>query len=165
MSTGTDQKQASVSVDVTASPETVWSVVSDLGRMGEWSPETVRVRWKGAPPGAGGPAIGATFKGTNRIGLRRWSTKGTVVAAEANRKLAWDVASLGLPIARWTYTIEPTETGARLTESFEDKRGALLNFVGPLVTGVKERCPHNEANMKTTLERMKAAAEARAGQA
>ena len=75
MSTGTNQKQASVSVDVAASPEIVWSVVSDLGRMGEWSPETCKVQWKGGAPGAGGPAVGATFKGTNKIGLRRWSTR------------------------------------------------------------------------------------------
>jgi len=162
MSTGTNQKQASVSVDVAASPEIVWSVVSDLGRMGEWSPETIRVQWKGGAPGPGGPSVGASFKGTNKIGLRRWSTKGTVVAAEANQRLAWDVASLGLPIARWTYTIEPTGTGTRLTESYEDKRGSLLNVVGPLVTGVKERCAHNQVTMKTTLERLKAAAEARA---
>jgi hypothetical protein len=165
MSTGTDQKQASVSVDVAASPEVVWSVVSDLGRMGDWSPECFRVRWKDGAPGPGGPSVGASFKGSNKIGIRRWSTKGTVVAAEANRKLAWDVASLGLPIARWTYTITPTENGSRLTESYEDKRGALLNVVGPLVTGVKDRAPHNEVGMKTTLERMKAAAEARAAQA
>ena len=165
MSTGTDQKQASVSVDVAASPEVVWSVVSDLGRMGEWSPECVRVQWKGAAPGPAGPSVGATFKGSNKIGIRRWSTKGTVVASEPSRTLAFDVAGIGLPVARWTYTITPTETGSRLTESYEDKRGSLLLLVGPLLTGVKERCPHNEEGMRITLERMKAAAEARAGQA
>lgn len=48
------------------------------------------------------------------------------------------------------------------TETWEDKRGAILSFLGPLATGVKDRAAHNEAGMRTTLERLKAAAEAQA---
>ena len=47
-----------------------------------------------------------------------------------------------------------------MTESREDKRGAVLNFVGPLATGVKDRASHNEAGMRATLDRLKAVAEA-----
>ena len=62
--------------------------------------------------------------------------------------------------ARWSYTIEPAGGGCRVTESWEDKRGAVLNFVGPLATGVKDRASHNEAGMRATLDRLKAVAEA-----
>jgi uncharacterized protein YndB with AHSA1/START domain len=161
MSTDEQQKQISVSVDVAASPETVWTLISDLERMGEWSPECTGVRWAGNAPGPAGPSVGAVFKGKNAIGIRRWSTKGTIVAADQNRKLAWDTAALGLPVARWTYAIEPSGGGCRVTETWDDKRGALINFVGPITTGVKDRISHNEAGMRTTLERLKAAAEAR----
>jgi hypothetical protein len=100
------------------------------------------------------------FKGKNRNGIRRWSTKGTIVAAEPNRKIAWDISALGLPAGRWSYTIDPSDSGCRVTESWEDKRGALISFVGPLATGVKDRNTHNEAGMRRTLDNLKAAAEA-----
>jgi uncharacterized protein YndB with AHSA1/START domain len=159
---GTEKQEISVSVDVDASPEIVWGLVSDLARMGEWSPECTGVKWAGAAPGPAGPSVGAVFKGKNRIGIRRWSTKGTIVAAEPNRRIAWDIAAIGLPVARWSYTISPGDGGCRVTESWEDKRGALINAVGPLTTGVKDRAAHNEAGMRTTLERLKGAAEAQA---
>lgn len=155
----TEPAPVAVSVDVGARPETVWALISDLTRMGEWSPECVGVTWAGSPPGPGGPSVGAVFKGRNRNGLRRWSTKGTVIAAEPSRKLAWDSAALGLPVARWSYTIEPSGEGCRVTETFEDKRGGFLRLVGPAITGVKDRPGHNESGMRTTLERVKAAAE------
>jgi hypothetical protein len=154
------EQQVSVSIDVGASPEIIWGLVSDLARMGDWSPECTGVKWAGAAPGPTGPTVGAVFKGRNKIGSRRWSTKGTIVAADPNQRIAWDIAALGLPVARWSYTIEPSDRGCRVTESWEDKRGAIVNAVGPLTTGVKDRAAHNEAGMRTTLERLKAAAEA-----
>jgi hypothetical protein len=159
------RKQVSVGVDVAADPDVVWGLLSDLTRMGDWSPECTGVQWRGGGPGSGGPTIGAVFKGRNRIGFRRWSTKGTIVAAEPNQRIAWDMSALGLPGARWSYTIDPADGGCRVTESWEDKRGAILNFVGPLVTGVKDRASRNEATMRTTLDRLKAAAEAVAASA
>jgi uncharacterized protein YndB with AHSA1/START domain len=161
----TEQQQVSVSVDIAASPEVVWSLVSDLARMGEWSPECTGVKWAGSALGPAGPSVGAVFKGKNRIGIRRWSTKGTIVAAEPNQRIAWDVAALGLPVARWSYTIGPSDSGCQVTETWEDKRGAIINFVGPLSTGVKDRAAHNEAGMRATLDRLKVAAEARAASA
>jgi uncharacterized protein YndB with AHSA1/START domain len=158
----TDQQEMSVSIDVAASPEIVWDLIADLAEMGEWSPECTGVKWAGGAPGPAGPSVGAVFKGSNKIGFRRWSTKGTIVAAEPNRRIAWDVAALGLPVARWSYSIGPSDGGCRVTETWQDKRGAIINALGPLTTGVKDRAAHNEAGMRTTLERLKAAAEARA---
>jgi hypothetical protein len=105
------------------------------------------------------------FKGKNKIGIRRWSTKGTIVAAEPNRRISWDIAALGLPVARWSYAIEPADRGCQVTETWEDKRGGIVNALGPLTTGVKDRVAHNQAGMRTTLDRLKAAAEARAASA
>ena len=45
-----------VSTEIAAAPETVYALVSDITRMGEWSPETVRAVWT---RGATGPAVGA----------------------------------------------------------------------------------------------------------
>ena len=162
MSADNKLKHVEVRADIAAPPETVWRLVSDLDRMGEWSPECTGINWVGAPPGPAGPAVGAVFKGRNRIGIRRWSTKGTIVAADPDRRIAWDIAALGLPGARWGYSIEPTDGGCRVTETWEDKRGGLLQLLGSVATGVKDRAAHNEAGMRTTLERLKAAAEGQA---
>ena len=158
----TDQPQVSVSVGVNASPEIVWGLVSDLTRMGDWSPECTGGKWAGGGPGPAGPSVGAVFKGTNKIGIRRWSTKSKIVAVEPNRKIAWEVSALGLRAARWTYLIDPSDDGCRVTETWHDQRGAVINFVGPLATGVRDRATHNEAGMRRTLDSLKAAAESRA---
>ena len=160
MSAEQQSKHVAVSAEIGASPGTVWRLVSDLNRMGEWSPECTGVKWVGSPPGPEGPSVGAVFKGRNSRGIRRWSTKGTIVAADPNRRIAWDIAALGLPGARWGYTIEPTDGGCRVTETWDDKRGGVLQCLGPLATGVKDRAAHNAASMRTTLDRLKAAAEA-----
>jgi uncharacterized protein YndB with AHSA1/START domain len=147
-----------VSIDIDAPAEAVWALVSDLTRMGEWSPETTKVEWTG---GSTGPAVGATFKGSNRQGVRRWSTTCTIVACDPPRELAWDVTTvLGLKIAQWRYVIEPTgELSCRLTESTVDQRNGVAKVLGNLATGVKDRTDHNAAGMRATLERIKAAAE------
>jgi hypothetical protein len=62
--------QAQVHID--ARPDAVYTVVSDVTRMGEWSPETTKCEWI---DGATGPAAGARFKGSNKRGFVRWSTK------------------------------------------------------------------------------------------
>lgn len=148
-----------VSVRVDASPETIYSLVSDLPRMGEWSPECYRCTWRG---GATEAVEGARFKGYNRRGIRRWTTHGTVVTAKPGAELAFDVDSVGnLPVARWRYRIIPEGDGAcTVTEAWEDRRGALIKFVGSLVSGVFDRTTHNAEGMRATLERIKAEAEA-----
>src|SRR6202021_1396406 len=57
--------------DIAAPAEKVWALVSDLPRMGEWSPENAGGKWV---KGATGPALGAVFEGTNKHGFRPWAT-------------------------------------------------------------------------------------------
>ena len=81
-----------VEVDVAAPGDTVYELVSDVGRMGEWSPECERCEWVG---GAERAALGARFRGHNRIGARRWSTVSTVVAADRGRAFGFRTSALG----------------------------------------------------------------------
>lgn len=151
-------RQAEVSTRVQAPAEKVFGMVSDLGRMGEWSPECVRVEWLG---GATGTAVGARFKGHNRRGPRRWSTKGKVVTLEPGREVAFDITSVAnLPVARWTYTVTADgDSACTLTERWDDRRGRVMNILGLLATGVGNRDEHNTQGMEETLQRIKAAAE------
>ena len=126
--------------------------------MGEWSPECQRVTWRS---GVQTPAVGARFTGHNRNGWRRWNTVGTLVAYRADQEVAWDVTFAKLKVARWGYRIEPDAggDGCTVTESFLDKRGRLVNALGPLARGVKDAEAHNRVGMQETLARLKAAAE------
>ena len=121
------------SISINASPDAVWSMISDVTRMPEWSPELASTRWLGS---AGGPAVGAKFRGTNRNGRRRWSTTCTVTSADPGRRFAYRVSSHGLAVSDWIYEITPADGGCELRESTVDQRGFLIRFGGGPVTGV-----------------------------
>ncbi len=144
-----------VDQEVAAAPEVVWGLVSDITRMGEWSPESTGGAWV---KGATGPVVGARFKGKNRNGRKSWSTDCTVVEVEPGRTFAFKVTSGPLAVATWRYDIEPTPTGCRVTETWVDDRGKIVTLLGKPVSGVADRAAHNEAGMVETLRRLAEAA-------
>src|SRR3954453_904277 len=144
-------------VQIGLAPEAVYAVVSDVTRMGEWSPETVKCEWL---DGASGPAVGARFKGANKSGIVRWSTKPRAVTADG-AEFAFITEFRGKDSTKWTYRFEPDGDGTKLTESFEfmnDMPGAI-NFLEKHVMRIKDRKANLEENMQSTLERIKAAVE------
>jgi uncharacterized protein YndB with AHSA1/START domain len=136
---------------VEAPPERCYALVTDIARMGEWSPETVRAQWL---DGATEPAVGARFRGTNKEGIFRWSTTPEVLAAEPAREFAFRTKE-----TVWRYRFEPEGAGTRITESFEVEH---YPWVLRLLFPPNRRQPQMVADMRTTLERIKAAAEATA---
>jgi hypothetical protein len=145
-----------VSAQIRADAATVWSMVSDLPRMGEWSPENTGGRWI---QGATGPGVGARFKGSNRHGFRRWSTTVTVTEAEPGRRFAFDVDFWGVPISQWGYELAERDGTTDVVESWSDRRPAWMRVGSIPVMGVADRNAHNRRNMEKTLAALKAAAE------
>jgi len=96
----------SVSVEINAPVEKVWAMITDLPRMGEWSPENQGGEWA---KGATGPAIGATFKGRNKNGKKKWGTNVVVNACDAPKKF-----SFGLMVNRKTGVIGCMRLSQRL---------------------------------------------------
>ena len=150
---------AEAHVHVDAPPEIVYGVVSDVTRMGEWSPETVKCEWL---DGAVGPAVGARFKGSNKRGMARWSTKPKVVEADPGREFAFEVDT----DVRWTYRFDAEGTGTRLTESFEMLRDLRWQyaFAERWLMRVKDRKADLERGMAETLERIKSVVESGASE-
>jgi uncharacterized protein YndB with AHSA1/START domain len=146
-----------VSTEIKADPEAVWRLVSDLPRMGEWSPENTGGKWLG---GASGPAKGARFRGWNKHGLRRWPTTVKVTVADEGREFAFDVSSGPLSVSTWRYTFQATAGGTKVTESWEDRRPKWMRELSKPVMGVADRDGHNRRGMEHTLAALKAAAEA-----
>lgn len=92
------------SVDINATPQQVYALVSDPTRMGEWSPENKGGRWLEGEPGT----VGAVFEGDNELGERQWSTQRDVTVADPAKCFEWVVArNQGGPYIAWRYEIEP----------------------------------------------------------
>jgi len=143
-----------VTRDIAAPAEKVWSLVTDLPRMGEWSPENSGGKWV---KGATGPALGAVFQGTNKNGIRRWSTTVTVVACEPNTVFEFAVTTGPLTVASWRYELEDTDAGCRVTESWVDQRKRWF-AIAARVAG-DHSAAHAEQEMAATLANVAAAAE------
>jgi Polyketide cyclase / dehydrase and lipid transport len=126
--------------------------------MGEWSPECRRCEWIG---GATGPVVGARFKGTNRRGVARWSTRPRVVVADPGREFAFVIGHRGRDMTRWSYRFEPASDGTKVTESFEMLREMpwYFRFADRFLMGVKDRTADLVASMGETLQRLKIAIE------
>jgi uncharacterized protein YndB with AHSA1/START domain len=141
---------------VLAPADRLYQLVSDVTRMGEWSPECYRCEWLDR---AMGPAVGARFKGYNRRGWLRWSMICTVTAAEPGRVFAFEVRPRGGKVqSRWRYELEPVEGGTILRESFEAFwyiRLVVRLFFG----GGRNRLEQLEDSVRQTLQRIKAVAE------
>lgn len=145
------------SVRIDAPADVVYAMVSDLARMGEWSPECTGVTWRDGH----GNGVGGRFVGHNRDGWKRWSTFGRVVRAEPGRVFAFDVGVGPVRSATWAYVIEPTDDSCTVTEEWTDRRPAVVRAVMDLAFGARRRT--NRANIITTLANLRAAAEARTG--
>ena len=148
--------QIDVTSEISAPAEQVWAMISDVTRMGEWSPENEGAEWL---KGATGPEPGAKFRGKNRNGKKKWDTIATIVDVEPGRLFSFRVTAAGFKVAEWRYTFEPTATGCRLTETWIDERGVIAKTLGKPVSGVADRAAHNRTGMEQTLERLKTAAE------
>ena len=147
-----------VTVHMDASPTDVWALVSDVTRIGEFSPETFEAEWL---DGATGPEVGARFRGhvkRNGRGPIYWSPC-EVVECEPERAFAFAVGSASRPLNTWRYELAPAEGGGTdVTESFE-LTGILPMKLYWAVLGWA-RGKTNREGMQTTLERIKDVVEA-----
>jgi hypothetical protein len=154
------------SVEIRADRGTVWSAVSDPSSYGRWSPENTGT----LRPHPGPWAVGDTFTGKNRAWLP-WVTSCRVVSAdEVAGVFAFDVALVGVPIARWAYELdELPDGGVRVTERWTDRRdgalGAVVSPSGVFVGRGIDAATRNRATMRTTLDRLKADLEGNAASA
>ncbi|MET0317067.1 MAG: SRPBCC family protein, partial [Rhodococcus fascians] len=71
------------STEIAASPAEVWRVVSDLSRMPEWSPQTIRMRVLGPL------RVGARTINLNKHGWKVWPTTSTIVRCDPKEAIAF----------------------------------------------------------------------------
>jgi hypothetical protein len=139
-----------------APPQRIWDLVSDVTKIGRYSPETFEAEWV---DGATGPTVGARFRGhvkRNGRGPIYW-TNCQVVASDPGREFAFHVITGKQPTNTWRYVIEPAGDGADVTESFQLADTWPLRLYWTLFGWTRGRTNRN--GMRTTLERIKAEVE------
>ena len=109
---------------ISVDPDQLYALVSDVTKMGDWSPVCRACWWDEGD----GPRVGARFTGRNETPERTWESRCQVGAADPGREFAWEV---NRGWVRWGYTFESEDGSTRLTESWE--------FLPPGIAGFRER--------------------------
>lgn len=146
----------SVTEWIDAPVEAVWDLISDVTRIGEFSPETFEAKWT---RGATGPAVGAQFAGhvkRNGVGPTYWSPC-RVTVCEPGEAFEFSVGPDNVTINNWGYRLQPKDGGTEVTEYFRLEPSLPVRLYW-LVAG-RLRGRTNERGMRTTLQRMKQALE------
>ena len=146
----------SVTVHMAASPDQVWTLVSDVTRIGEFSPETFEAEWL---DDATGPAVGARFRGhvkRNGRGPTYWTTC-KVTECEPGRSFGFDVLNGNRALNTWRYEITASGDGSDVTESFRLAPALPMKIYWTLAGRWRGRT--NVNGMRQTLERIKAVVE------
>ena len=139
-------------------PAELYDLVSDVTRMGAWSPICTACWWEDDA----GPRVGSWFGGRNETAEHGvWETRSQVVAAEPGREFAWEV---GAGFVRWGYRFTPENGGTRLTESWQLLPGGRAMFLdkygpqgGPARIELRTRQAHD--GIPLTLAAIKRTAE------
>lgn len=141
-------------IEINAPVTKVWSLVSDLRLMPQWSPQCRLMKTLGGPVRQGSRTINL-----NRRKYLVWPTTSRITEFIPEQKLAFRVNENGTV---WSYELEPTATGTRLTESRHAENGVTA-FSNMSVNALMGRVPSFERElvdgMNESLSRIKAAAE------
>jgi len=147
--------EGSASTVINRSAAEVFAALSDVTRMGDWSPECTGGRWV-AP--ADGPAVGARFEGDNiakagPLTLKRWTTTSEVTDCVPDE--VFEFVAEGY--TTWRYELAEHDGTTTVTESF---RHAPYEGWQKLVYGtLARRSAAMVKGMEQTLSRMKEALE------
>jgi hypothetical protein len=152
-----DPLAQSASIVIQRPPEEIYDMVSDVTRMGEWSPVCKACWWEEGD----GPSVGAVFTGRNETPERTWEMKNKVTAADRGREFSWEVQGTHV---RWGYTFASVDAGTEVTEHWDLPAEGIIFFedrFGP--DAAPQIAAREEAaviGMKKTLAAIKQAAEA-----
>lgn len=114
-------------IDIAATPETIWQVLTDLDGYAAWNPFLVAA--------SGTVAVGETLTVTFKAGKRTMTLKPTLKVVEPARRLAW-LGRLVLPRifdGAHEFVIEPLGASRSRLVQRETFRGLLVPLFGRLL--------------------------------
>lgn len=168
------------SIEVPAAPAELYVMVSDITRMGEWSPECRGGTWVSGTAGT----VGARFHGFNAHDGMAWVSESEVIEAEPDHAFGFSVMRFrtggpdditdwiegsALGDMTWRFVIEAKDAGSVLTQEH------VMRCPSPFYRGMLEATPEDErlaslrerkeilrGSMAATLQRIKDATGRRA---
>jgi hypothetical protein len=154
----------SVELAVPCSVPHAWALISDVQRIGEFSPECVAAWWV---PGYPMAAVGGRFEGRNRVcdgdDAEDWIRICEVVVFDPPREFAWTVGDRfdGTPATRWAFRLGPHPLGCMIRQQFRhypDGLSGLRLFAQAHPTRAAQLIAMRQRDlshaMMTTLQRM-----------
>jgi hypothetical protein len=138
--------------------EFIYDMVSDVTRMGEWSPVCKACWWDDGD----GPFVGSWFTGRNETPERTWETRSQVSVAERGREFTFVVGNATW--IRWSYTFTDIPDGTEVTESWAFLPDGIARFEerfgSDAPAQIAERTEAAQRGIPETLAAIKRAAEA-----
>jgi uncharacterized protein YndB with AHSA1/START domain len=140
-------------IEINAPVSKVWSLVSDVSRMPEWSPQCRIMK-----------ALGPIRPGTRTVNLNRsgrlfWPTTSVITEVVPEKKFAFRIP---LNTTVWSYELEPTANGTKVIETRHAENGVTALSAGLTKTALGGMEPFERElveGMNQSLQRIKAAAE------
>ncbi|MDH3754037.1 MAG: SRPBCC family protein [Acidimicrobiia bacterium] len=147
--------EGSASIVINRPASEVFDAITDITRMGEWSPECTGGRWLDP---ATGPAVGAKFEGDNAaclgpLTLKRWTTTSEITECTPDR--VFEFVAEGH--TTWRYELTERDGATSVTESFGHEpyvgwQKYVYGMLGQREKGMVKGMKQTLARMKTTLE-------------
>jgi len=126
-------KSLHAAIDIDASAERVWQVVSDFSRYADWNPFIVRA--------SGEPRVGERLAITIAApGMKPVSFRPRVLDVEPGRLIRWKGAFKlpGLFDGRHALIVEPLDSARSRFTTHEDVTGILLPLAGKVMTASQQ---------------------------
>jgi Polyketide cyclase / dehydrase and lipid transport len=161
-----DGPTAEAMVHVSAPPEVLWPLISDIHLVASLSSEVQEVVWLDE---VRAPAVGAAFRGRSRHkAVGEWTTTSQVIACDPPRVFAWAVQDPDDPAAMWRFELTPRDGGTDLRQWA--RMGPGFSFLCQAIAAMPEkeerivagRLREWQAAIEANLAALKELAEARA---
>ncbi len=129
-------------VEIGRPADEVFAYVTDPENLATWAGVVVEVRKDG----------GDRFTLVQKFLGRRFETPCEVIASEPNRRHVFRSTGGPVPLT-FTYALEPSGAGTRLTQTGEGEPGSFFGLVGPLFErAAKRQVRHDLETLKDVLE-------------
>jgi hypothetical protein len=139
-----------VRLNIGATPEWLYDLVSDVPRTPEWSPEVIACQWL---DGADGAVRGARFSARNQKRWFAWSNRPIVETAERGREFAIARTEPGGGTIRWYYRFEPAAGGTAVVLGYQVLKAVprTLHVILRTLLGVRDLRADLHQNMAASL--------------
>jgi uncharacterized protein YndB with AHSA1/START domain len=136
-------------IHIAASPQQVWAVATDLGRMGQWV--SIHHDFPGDPPET--LTSGSRFEQTLKVAGVKFHVEWTASRVDGPETLVWDGTGPAGTTAHTSYTLEAEESGTRFT--YENEFTLPARRIGKAAAKVVAGQAERQANASLkTLKRL-----------